>query len=204
MVKFLWIKVENTRPVELETTQIRNVNSLIHFLKNRFELSTPEHLLILKLAGNEIPSDAAVETLVSSFKDPLELISIDTTQQPSAPRYRPMNPNQASLPIEENQFQFLESPPFLGNVGQAANREYFKIPVKPFILVILLLGCIDSFALVIWVIYILIRGFPNLWGNLFFESSWILGNLTEEGTIFIILCLGNITINSGETLSYYS
>jgi hypothetical protein len=86
--------------------------SLIHFLKNRFELSTPEHLLVLKLAGNEIPSDAAVETLVSSFKDPLDLVS----QQPSAPRY---TPNQASCRIEDNNFNSWNHP---GNVGKAANR----------------------------------------------------------------------------------
>jgi hypothetical protein len=73
--KYQWIKIGNARPIELDITGMRNVNSFISILKTRFELETPEHLLVLKRAGQEIPADIEVTKLVSTFNEPLILVS---------------------------------------------------------------------------------------------------------------------------------
>ena len=135
------MKIQDTRPIEIDVSGIRNVNSLISILKNRFELQTPEHLLLLTKAGIEIPADMEIGNLSSSFNEPLVLCGL--------PLFIPDIQGQEEVPIAfEEQFKFLKTPPFMGWFSKGTDNEYLKVPVKPIILLLLFLGCMNAFSLI--------------------------------------------------------
>jgi len=69
----IWVQLQGTRPVEIDISGMRNVNSLISNLKNLFALQTPEHLLLLEREGIALPADMELKDLSSSFMEPLVL-----------------------------------------------------------------------------------------------------------------------------------
>ena len=133
----VWVNIQDTRPVEMDITGIKNVNSLISILKTRFQLITPEHLLLLTRAGMEIPSDIEVRNLSSSFNEPLVLVAISAfdPQQLSKPLFVPnIQRQEEALIAFEEQFNFFKTPPFL---GKGTNNEYCIVPIKTFVLILL-------------------------------------------------------------------
>jgi hypothetical protein len=149
----IWVKIQDTRPIEIDVSGIRNVNSLISILKNRYELQTPEHLLLITKVGKEIPADMEVGNLSSSFNEPLVLV-----QASGLPLFIPYIQGQEEVPISfEEQFKFFETPPFMGWFSKGTDNEYLKVPVKPIILLFLFLGCIDAFSLIFLVTLLYIK-----------------------------------------------
>lgn len=137
--QLIWVKIQDTRPIEIDIAGMRNVNSLISILKTRFELHTPDHLLLLTRAGIEIPSDMEVANLSSSFNEPLVLL-----QARGLPLFIPYIQGQEEAITFEEQFKIFTSPPLIGWFSKDTDNEYIKIPVKPFSLLLLFLGCIDA------------------------------------------------------------
>ena len=195
MSKFVWVKIEGSRAVEVEVTEIRNINALIQFLKIKFEVSSPEHLLVINQHGMEIPADSLVSNAVSTFKQPLELLALDRNSS-DVPRYTSLGESSTTT-SPRNEFEFMQTPPFFGNLHEAANRDYFKIPVKPLILIILFLETISTFNLMIWVSGFLMNRSLHFTFPFSFLICWDSGQLRKKRHCICLTMHGYSSINSG-------